>query len=342
MILKAGNIQLTQYENVAIDLATDGCASAFKFDIFYDPDNAGHRALLKPGNPATVTIEHEGNLLLTGVIMRPEFSDGATKELVSISGYSKTGVLEDCEIPLDLYPLQTNKLSLKQIAEKLLKPFDLAVSVSASVTADANAKLTQTACDDKQTVRSYLCELANQKNILVSHSAAGALLLTRANTTQVPVYDFGKGMPGIRYGLVFDEQRMHSTISVIKQASKQGKGNAGKATVTNPYVSKYRPKVVRMTSGKDVDAAKAARNMLAQELKEIKLTIEMDRWDVNGTMILPGSIITITNPDLHIYTKAKFLVESVSLRGNRVAETATLTCYLPEVYNNDTPKNIFD
>lgn len=349
MILKIGNTKLEHYNGVRFTSHYDGAASSFLFAFNYEPDNEVHQRLFKPGNEQQVTIEHNGELLLTGSLLYPKFVDGpvftdsGAAALPDISGYALPGVLGDCPIPTELWPLQTDGLSLKAIAQKFCDRFKLKLVVDSIVSSEANKKITKTAGSDNQSCLAYLTELANQKHIIVSHTAKGELLLTRANTTGTPIYHFegGKIDSGIGYQLEVNEQGMHSEITVVKQATKSGKGNAGKASIKNPYVSKYRPAVARMTSGENVDPKTAVRNLLSYELKEIKLTINLPSWELGGVFVRPNNLITITNPNLRLNQKTTFFIETVEYIGDNKAETATLHCYLPEVYNTATPKNIF-
>jgi prophage tail gpP-like protein len=134
---------------------------------------------------------------------------------------------------------------------------------------------------------------------------------------------------------------MHSHITVMKQADSNG-GNAGEFTIENPYVPfVYRPKVITQSSGDDNDTEKAARNILSDELKNLKLTIVTDRWEVNGKMLKPNNIISVTNPDIYLYKSADWFIESIDFVGDEKQTTATLHCVLPEVYNGKTPKYLF-
>ena len=67
----------------------------------------------------------------------------------------------------------------------------------------------------------------------------------------------------------------------------------------------------------------------------------MDRWDLNEKIIRPNKIITVQNPKLYLFKKTRFFIESVELTGNEKQTSAVLTCFLPEVYDSKTPKNIF-
>jgi len=342
MILKLGNIKFDIYNGISVTLSYDSIASLFSASLFFDPSNALHKQIFRPLQYLPATIEHNGETLITGYALSHGFESGAIDTMVSISGSSITGVLEDCEIPVSAYPLQSNGLNLREIAEKVCGAFKLKAVVDPVVSDRVNQKYTSSIASDTDRAKEYLCELANQKNIIITHDEQGNVLLTEAKTKAAPIYDFSTGAPVVRASFPIDGQKMHSSISVVKQAAKSGKGNAGQAVVNNPYCPAYRPKVMRQTSGGDVDTGKAARNVLSDELKAMPLTLELDRWELNGKIIRPNNIITIQDPKLFLYNKTKFFIEQVTFTGNEKEQKATLTCYLPEVYNNEVPKNIFE
>jgi prophage tail gpP-like protein len=135
---------------------------------------------------------------------------------------------------------------------------------------------------------------------------------------------------------------MHSDITVIKQADSDG-GNAGEATIKNPYVPfVFRPKVVTQNSGDDNDTEQAAKNILAAELKNLTLTIVTDRWELDGKMLKPNNIISVLNPEVYIYKKTNWFIEQIDYTGDQEKTVATLKCVLPEVYNGGTPKSIVE
>lgn len=340
MILKIQNKRYDFFDRTTVNLRYDSVGSSFTMGVYFNPDNPLHVSLLCPCQFSDVVLLHNDVALLTGTLLNNGQTSGPVRELREISGYSKPGVLEDCEIPVSAYPLQANGLSLADIARKLCQPFGITVDIDPAVSSRANKVYTTTTARESQTVKQYLSELASQRNIIISHTAAGHLYLTEAATRKTPLYNFTDKTPGVTFSLPVTGRDMHSSITVIRQASAEG-GNAGQSTVTNPYVSAYRPKVVRQSSGTDNDTEQAARNMLGAEIKAIKLTITLDRWEVDGQLLLPNNIITVQNEELFLNRPTRFFIESADLYEDSERQTATLTCVLPEVYNNDTPKNIF-
>jgi prophage tail gpP-like protein len=334
------NRKVDFFNNFQLSLKYDSVASTFGFSYYFDPDNIEHKEMSCIGHDHIATIEHNNEILLTGYLMAQDFNDSDKREMSSFGGYSLPGFLEDCQMPLNA--LQSDSLSLRQIAQKLIQPFKLRMVVDPSVTSKMDAVFEVTTGNEAQTVKDFLTELATQKNIIITHNEKGDLVFTSAKTSSKPILNFEDGgVPFTNMRLSFNGQPMHSEITVVKQADDEG-GNAGEATVKNPYVPfVYRPRVVTQSSGNDNDTLQAAKNILASELRNLKLTIVTDRWHVNGKVIKPNNMITVKNPRVYLYKKTDWFVESVDLKGDNKELTATLTCVLPEVYNGNTPKYIF-
>jgi prophage tail gpP-like protein len=345
MILKVGNIKVEKFSGIDITLKYDSVASTFAFTFYYDRNNPEVKQLANYGSYARCKIiDDDGTTLITGTVLSQAFEDGATKSLTGISGYSIPGVLEDCEIPVSLYPLQSDGKTLKQIAEYLLRPFGIGLVIDewdnfTEIVDSANEVIPKIAAEPKQTVKSYLSEIAAQKNIIISHTAGGDLRFTRAYANGPSLYHFTSGIPNVKIGVNFDGQGMHSSITIVKQADMQA-GNAGEASVNNPYVQSFRPSVKIQTTGTDITSELAAKNALAAELKNIKVTISIGglqnfRW--NGNKIRPNCLVDITSPECNINRKTQFFVEQVQLIENNDGQTAVLTCVVPEVHNGQTP-----
>lgn len=331
------------FNNFTLDLKYDSIASTFAFSFYFDPRNPDHAELACVSHFHEAQVYYNGELIVTGYILSESFRHSSTKELVKITGYSLGGTLGDCQIPPSLYPLQSDGLSLKQIAGKLIAPFKIKMIIDPEVESKMNIAYETTTAQETQSIYDYLTELAAQRNIVISHNALGSVLFTQAKTNKPPLLTFGESnsIPYTSMDLTFNGQPMHSEITVIKQASKKG-GNAGQVTINNPFVPiVYRPKVITQSSGDDNDTYEAALNALTEEIKGITLHIVTDRWDVNGKIIKPNNIISVTDPEIYLYKKADWFIESMKLEGNSQKTTASITCVLPEVYNGKIPKNIF-
>lgn len=340
------NRKIDYFNNFTLGLKYDSVGSTFGFGFYFNPDNSELKDLLCVGHYHECSVTFNDETLLTGFILSQNFSDSSVRKFVQITGYSLPGVLADCTIPPNIYPLQSNGLSLKQIAQRLLNPFKLKMKVDSAVESLMNSTFNVSTANETQTIENYLSSLASQKNIVITHTELGEVLFTKAKTKQTPILDFdvpaGNSIPGTEMSLNFNGQAMHSHITVMKQADSDG-GNASEYTIRNPYVinSVYRPTTITQSSGDDNDTQKAAKTALSAELKNLKLTITTDRWVVDGKILKPNNLITVINPAIYLYKKSTWFIESIDFKGDNKETTAVLTCVLPEVYSNETPDYLF-
>jgi prophage tail gpP-like protein len=340
------NRKVDFFNEVQVNLKYDSVASTFSFLYYFNPKNPDHKEMACVSHFHDVTLKYNDETLITGVLLQQRFSHRATKQLASFGGYSRPGVLEDCTIDPNSYPLQSDGLSVASIARRVIAGFNpkIELVIDPAVSSRANEALSTSTALEQQRIKQYLTEIATQKQIIVSHDEFGNLLLTEA-TKKKPIlsFDLSQGsIPGVEFDFDFNGQGMHSHITLMKQASIDG-GNAGQNTIRNPYVvgSVTRPVVQNQSSGNDNDTGLAARQALSSELRNIRLTVKLDRWTVDGKIIRPNNLIEIIDHELFFYKKTTWFIESVTLNGNETSETATLNCVLPEVYTYETPVSIF-
>ena len=343
------NRKVEFFNKVRIQLKHDSIASTFSFIFYFDPFNIELKELSCVTHFHEVTLEYNGELVLTGVLTSQKFIQGTSEKMMSFGGYSKSGVWGDVNIPPSIYPLQSDGLSLKNIANKLVRPFvrnyGLAMKIDPKVSKIMNGVFKKTTASATQTIKDYVLRIASQKDIILSHNAKGEIFFTKAKTEQKPIieWDTTKGtVPGVDFSMDYNGQAMHSHITMMKSASIDG-GNAGQVTVRNPYVigSVFRPKTMTQTSGDDNSTRLAARRAVGNELRNVKLTIKLDRWDIDGKIVRPNNIISHFAPKLYLYHRADWFIESVDLDGDESSQTATLHCVLPEVYNDKKIISIF-
>ena len=325
-------------------LRYDSVASVFNFKFYFDPKNQEHAELFAVSHFHEAILEHNNETLVTGFMLSSKFNYKPTKELTQIGGYSKSGVLEDSNIPPNLYPLQVDGLTLAQIANKLCAPFGFKVVVDSSVSDKMNKKIKTTTFESTETIKEVLTKLCVQRKIIMTHNEFGDLVFTKVKTDKQPLITFTKGVPGTEMELMFDGQKLHSDITVMRESSTDG-GNAGEYTISNPFVPvayTYRPKTVTQSSGDETTVKEYAEQILANEIKSaIVLTIKTDRWEIDGKIIKPNNIINVFAPELFIYKETQWFIEEITFEGNESRTVATLKCVLPCCYDGTKPKNVF-
>jgi len=340
--LKISGKRFDFFDKFDVSLIYNSFASTFSFEGLIVNDE--QKALFKPLSFHDVQVLFGDDIFLTGTGLNTSMSIENSQSLGGISGYSKPGVLEDCEIPVSSYPLQSDGLSLKQITEKLLKPFGLKLIIDGSVSTEANKVYQKSTAEQSQKIKDYLTELAKQRNIVITHDFEGNLVFTRLNVNIPSVATYVEGMPTTKISLSVNGQGFHSDISVQKQATIEV-DSPGEQNIKNSLISKFRPTVKKQTSGDNNDTESSAEMIRASELRNITLTIETDRWKwTDGkkvNIIKPNMIIDVLSPSNFINKKTRFFVERVDYKGDNSGSSAVLSCVLPECYTGKQPKNLF-
>jgi len=402
MEVKIGGITVDVFESMTLTRRFDSLVSDFSLTVKYVPGSTVSSNLLFPqtlfpiGNfpliPLPVNVDRgnviapfrykevvfteNGKTIFTGVVLNATYTEMATTELVSISGYCKTGILEDSNIDIS-EPVQFDNLTLREIASQLIRPFGIGMVVDPVVKSFVDMKYSTTAKVIGVTIKEYLSNMARQRFVVMTHDVNGNLVFTRvrAGTFSVtsdqlanapipepfaqeiegspvsvqtlpvtvqkdykPIYNFDGGQPEIVMRLSCNGQGMHGTIISVKQVdSATGKPKK----MQNPYGRSESISVTEQTYGDATMIQYVARNALAAELKNIVLTIEMKGWYLNGIFVEPNNLVTVISSRLFINKKTLFFIESVSYSKDATGERCTLTCVLPEVYTLDTPQNIF-
>lgn len=341
--LKISGKKFDFFNSFELSLIYNSIASVFSFEGLSFTDE--QKELFKPLQYKRAKVYFNDELLLTGTILNTSTAVENQQSLASISGYSIAGVLEDCEIPIELYPLQSDKLTIKEIIEKVIWPFGVKLNVDPEVQSLISKKYDKSTADADQTIKDYFTELSTQKNIVLSHNENGDLVLTKTKANLKPFALFDENMPSTKISLSVDGQSVHSKITVQKQSSLDT-NVSGEETINNDIITVYRPTVKSQSSGDNSDTINAANMILASEMRAINLTINTDRWvwfdGKKEQIIKPNQIIEVLSPSNFINTKTKFFIEKVDFVGNNEGTTATLSCVLPECYNGEKFKNIFE
>lgn len=360
MIFKINGKQINDISDIELNFNYDSVCDTFSFTTPFICKNNEDKRLFKPLSYANVEIWNNKNTqLFSGVVLSHRFRSNANGTDLSISGYSKTGILEDCpdvssmvNPTTDITSTTLENMSLLKIAEKMVQPFGIGIEINDFIKDKMNEPFDQVSIAPTQgggnSIADKLSNIATMKNIILRGKINGNLLFTSVDMTR-PV----KANLRINDGIVHEVQaningqNMHSDIYISSLASlsetdDKNTGSSGvKSKVTNNLVLANRPTM--LTNGIDLkiikDIMKAA---LAEELKNLSWDIDCMGWGiVDEGIILTGDIITLLAPEAYLYNPTKLLVRSVKLKENKDGKSATLNCVLPETFTGEQPQNIF-
>jgi prophage tail gpP-like protein len=339
MKIKIENKFFNHFSNLTLKFNLDTFASVFSFDARFDPFNVEHQKIFKPLTyPKIEIFSNDMDLLLTGNIVNNDFTSTKTPQLVSFSGYTKSGILEDVTIPDSVYPLEKNNQSLSEISAQLLKPFGIGQLIERNVSNEMNLVYEKAVAQPTQSVASFLTQLASQRNIVIGHTKKGDVYYFKAFIGSKPVKSYDESNL-LSSKMAINGRAFHSDITVRRQPSDENAGVSTVDGVKNPNVEQIRSVCKILSSGDDTSTIEAAQNVLAAELRGVQLGLELPKID---TSILCGQIIEFINPELFIYKKQKFVINEIIYKEDSEADTMTVNCLTPEAFTGGIPTNIFE
>jgi prophage tail gpP-like protein len=359
---------LRLFDNYTLNLRHNSLGSSFRFDFLFDPSNKEHAEMFCVSHVHECQLYYTANedplykvvdsdLALTGYLMVNEFVSNAKPTLVSVSGYSRPAVLNDCDIPSG-FNGEIDGLTFRQIIANLTSKFKIGLVVDkAAVDAnrvykeydkgDVDDTIQKTTPEVNQNIAAYLSEIAKSRNIVLSHTPKGEIWVTTAKTKTDPilVFDYstatdvktGKKIPGVEAKLKFDAQPLHTHIRVKMQADDEEGKNTPDIEIRNPLLplnTIFRPKTHVVSFGDEFTVKQAASYELSKEIRDaVNLTIDVGTIEAGGKLITPNNSILIRDPKLFLYNQSRWYVQGVDIVCETKKSTATLHCVLPFAYN---------
>jgi len=375
MIVKINGKIVSEYVTNEIVFNYDAVSDTFSLTVPFFEHWPISRELYRPLHYQEVLIFDDSmNLLLTGTMLNYKFKSTANANEVSISGYSRTGILDDCpnvqeamnvaltatedeaieagESDEELTSGETTNFSdvtLLELATKLVAPFRIEILVDEIVKNKMNETYEQTTTDGDTTIAQTLAKLATLKNVVMRCTKEGKLLFTQIDPTAKPKARFSVGDGTVNeISLDVNGQNMHSKIYLLGagklyEDDKEDKERTNEEDfIVNPLVKIDRPTILKQGSEttRIADASKAA---LANELKNITVTIDCKGWKmIDENIISCGDIITVFAPDVFIRRDTNMIIRSITLKEDAKGKHSSLSCVLVETITGDTPFKLFD
>lgn len=348
------------FNQIRITSRFDSIGSTFQIDYYFDPNNPEHKEFSCVGHFHLITIEDsfesKMDRMLTGYITTQVFRDEPDKTLAAISGYSLPGILNDCQAPPESFKvvkgetlldqlndsiakkfsgvsLQVDGLTIEEIVNRLVTPFKIKYVIESTASSIMKEVISDAKLSPSQSIVSHLTEICSQKGIIIGNDFDGRLVFSKPQKTRA-ITHFKRGDEGVlSWQTSFSGQGMHSHIWAMAQQDDEVSNAAESDAIENPLVPiVFRPHVVIQTSGSDTDSNRVALNALREELKNLQITLNINSWRIAGKIVKPGQVISITNPNIYIYKKTDFVIDTVEYTANETEQVATLTCVPPEVY----------
>ena len=333
--LSIGGERFRFWDSVTIALSMD-TLDAIEFRAPFEVNNAKFREIFRPLSFQDLTVTVGGASRFTGTMLTPKPAITPESRTVSVTGYSKPGVLNDCTLPASAFPLEFNGQGLKEIAETIAAPFGLSVKFAAS----QGAIFERVALEPGKKAFQFLADLARQRNLVISSTFAGGLLFQQSVKPGNPVARLAEGVsPLISVTPQYREQEYYSHVTGLQPTAVGKEGS--QFTVVNPRLTgAIRPFTFTAddTLGADAKSAVEAKagRMFANA---VSYSILVVGWrDPQGDLWTPNRTIKLLAPSAMIYNEYEFVIRSVNLPKTENSETATMELVLPGSFEGKIPE----
>lgn len=311
-----------------------------EFGAPWEVDVPGMKESFRPFKYSDIEVSVGGLALFKGTGVSVVPVQEAAQRIVTISGYSLPGVLQDCTAPASSFPLEFNDQGLREIAQTLCKPFGIAVDFreDQGPVFDPRVKI-----EPGEKVFDFLVKLAKQRNLIIASTSEGKLLFWKGVETGSPVARLVQGFsPLLSVTPFFSPQDYYSSITGIAPVHY---GRAGsQVTVPNSrLLGVIRPMTFEAEDTKDEAVLKAAVEAKAGRMfgNMASYTVKVDTWrDSSGGLWEPNTLLSVEASGAMIYGEYKFVIRTVEFNRTSREETASLNLVIPGSFNGKIPDSL--
>lgn len=308
----------------------------FEFDAPYGDDSL-IKDIIKPleFKPGELFIDDE--LLSTIVLVNPLPTIGAENNSITVTGYAKPGVLNDCNVKQPDYPIEFNDQTLEQISKTLAGFFDVDVKFFES----SGAPFEKVKLKADQTPFNFLVKLARLRGFLVSNTEKGKLLFWGTSNAISSTLKQGQ-TPVLSVTPNINPQGYFSEITGLSPGKLGTDAEFEAVTIVNKNLSENRPQVYKLKqhlSGADLQNA-VKWKMGLMIANAIGYTVEVQGLrDERGDIWAQNTNIDLTAPGAYVNNETTFVIKNLTLAKSG-AEKTTLNLVLPESYSGEIPSRL--
>jgi len=312
---------------------------SFSFSAPFDDTNETFINSFKPFSYKQCQVYYGGDLFFNGILLAPQTEANSTSKILTLTGYPKCGVLNDCPLPISMFPCEFNNQDLKQIASKMIQPFNIDIDFSES----PGNKFEKVTPKMEEKILSFLINLAEQRDLIISNNIEGNLLFWKTKTGSTIAEIKQDETPFLSCKPTFNPQDFYSHITGVNATSE--KKLSQKYTYENTYLTKlgvFRPYIFLVQDAKEMDIKKATITKAGKMFGSscgYQLTLAGHR-DKNKNFWRKNTLIMLESPGAMIYKNTKFMIKKVTTsRTSEGGDTTILDLVLPESYSGVIPNN---
>lgn len=323
---------------VTLMMSADNVAS-FAFEANYDPEDGISENTFLPLSFKPVVISVGSEKAFDGTIIDVSFDQDTQKRTVTVSGYSKPGVLQDCNIPSG-DELEFFEQNLEQIAAAVCAPYDI---VPSFMDAPGDNFQPFVAATISQKIWSFLSRLCEQRSFVMTSDADGNLVFQKEAEDNTIFAQLEVGVPPVLgVASAYNPQEIYSTVTASGPVVIGDQ--PASFTVENPLVGDvFRAHVfeVRDAFGSELEVAANSRagRMYGDAAS---ISVSASSWrNSAGNMWQANKLVTLLAPEINVRTRYTFLIRNVTFEKTRDGgNQAILDLIFPGAFSGRLPETL--
>lgn len=320
--------------NITFDIDT---FDTFSFSAPFDEMIEIYRESFRPFSYKPISVYYGKELILTGVLLAPDSSVEPSRKELTISGYSKPGILNDCMMPITSYPLEFNNQTLERITSILCEPYGIQYNFLSS----SGNPFDKVSIEIETNIFSFISELSKQRGLLISNDEYGKIIFWQSSFSN-PVASFKQGeLPFLSCKSSFDYQSFFSHITGVTPTTFDK--DSAKYTYENKYLTsqgilRNYNYIANDIQGSDIKkAVLSTAGRMFGKCASYELTVQGNR-DRNGNLYKKNTFITLLAPGSMIYNETKLLIKSLTMNKGIDGTTTSFSLVLPGSYTGEIPE----
>ena len=342
--LKVNQTTFSGWQSVRVTRGIERMPSEFQIEVTETYPGQGTAAVAKPGDACEVYLG--ADKVLTGYVDRYMPRLSPREHVVLLVGRSRCTDLVDCAARLEKASL--NSTSIVNVANALVAPFGSATGAGYP---SAPIKVVALAGDGAgifftmnvnmgETPYEILETLARYEGMLVYDDTDGNLVLARVGTAAMASgLQEGVNLQSCHATFSQDERFSEYNALVMSVARWQEAGNDGNrlATITDPEVLRYRPRVIvseQSQNGEPLAKLRAVWERNRRRGRSQAALITVDSWrDSAGRLWEPNMLVPVHVPACKIVNQQWIIAEVTYDRRIDSGTIAYLTVMPPEAFS---------
>lgn len=326
------------FEEMEIHLAIDSHATV-GFSAPFEVERREFRDTFRPFSFKPLEVTVGGVPLFTGTLIDVNPRVEPDSRTVSVTGYSRPGVLDDSNAPGRLVPVEFNGLSIRQIAQRLLEPFGFGVVLEGP----EGTPFKRVRINPSDKVQPFIAELAQQRGLVMSSTPRGDLLLQRSVAPGRPIARLEEGRaPVISVVPTFSPQEYFSEITGFGKTKKGRRGSKYTEQNTRLAGGALRACSFTLEDTETADAPAAVKAKMARMFGNmVAYVVSVPTWrDPQGKLWNPNKTLSLKAPNAMIYRETELLLRDVILRRNKDSLTTELGLMIPGAFSSEIPARL--